>query len=65
LCLTGGSDSKLKLWDLRQRRCIRDYGGNDVYDTADIDYKEFHKDSIWKIEPSENFDTCFTGGRDG
>jgi len=29
LCLTGGSDSKMKLWDLRQRKCIRDYGGND------------------------------------
>ena len=33
--------------------------------TLIVDYKEFHKDSIWKIEPSENFDTCFTGGRDG
>jgi WD40 repeat protein len=28
LCLTGGSDNKMKLWDLRQRKCIRDYGGN-------------------------------------
>jgi hypothetical protein len=65
LCLKGCSDSKLKLWDLRQRRCIRDYGGSDVYDTADVDYKEFHKDSIWNIEPSDSFDTCFTGGRDG
>jgi hypothetical protein len=65
LCLTGGSDTKLKLWDLRQRRCIKEYGGNNIYDTSDIDYSEFHKDSIWKIEPNENFDACFTGGRDG
>jgi WD40 repeat protein len=29
LCLTGGSDCKLKLWDLRNKKCIGDYGGND------------------------------------
>lgn len=25
----------------------------------------FHSDSIWAIEPTKSFDTCYTGGRDG
>ena len=25
----------------------------------------FHTDSIWAIEPTKSFDTCYTGGRDG
>lgn len=58
LCLTGGADGKLKLWDLRQRRAIKDYG-EDEFDS-------FHDDSIWHIQPiNSNFDSVFTGGRDG
>jgi len=49
LCLTGGSDSKLKLWDLRNRKCIKDYGGYDA-DLAMMDLEIFHEDSIWTIE---------------
>lgn len=63
LCLTGGSDCQLKLWDLRQRKCIRDYGGNEG--EMPMDYGMFHNDSIWAIEPTKTFDTCYTGGRDG
>lgn len=66
LCLTGGSDGRLKLWDLRQRRCISDYGGAEDDDEFGATTKpSFHTDSIWNIEPSSTFDTCFTGGRDG
>ena len=59
LCLTGGSDGKLKLWDLRLRKVINEYGDDDG-----LGY-DCHDDSIWTIAPNENFDTCFTGGRDG
>jgi WD40 repeat protein len=64
LCLTGGSDCKMKLWDLRQRKCIRDYGGNDD-DLPMVDWGLFHSDSIWSIEPNSTFEQCFSGGRDG
>ena len=64
LCLTGGSDCQLKLWDLRQRKCIRDYGGNEGEMPA-AEFGMFHNDSIWAIEPTRTFDTCYTGGRDG
>jgi WD40 repeat protein len=63
LCLTGGSDQKLKLWDLRQKRCIRDYGGDDEDDDALSG--PFHTDSIWCVERTSTFEACFTGGRDG
>lgn len=58
LCLTGGADCKLKLWDLRQKRCIRDYGSPD-------DDSSFHSNSIWSICPTSTFEACFTGGKDG
>jgi WD repeat-containing protein 48 len=64
LCLTGGSDCMLKLWDLRQRKCIRDYGGNDG-DVPAIDWGLFHYDSVWTIEPNTSFESCYSGGRDG
>lgn len=64
LCLTGGSDCMLKLWDLRMRKCIGDYGGNEG-DVPYIEWGMFHSDSIWTIEPTQTFETCFTGGRDG
>lgn len=60
LCLTGGSDNKLKLWDLRQKRCIRDYGGQDNYEQG-----SYHTNSIWSICPTSTFEACFTGGKDG
>lgn len=63
LCLTGGSDSKMKLWDLRQRKCIRDYGGEE--DDIMIELGLFHTDSIWTIEPNSTFEQCYSGGRDG
>ena len=63
LCLTGGSDSKMKLWDLRQRKCIRDYGGSDDDLMAELGL--FHSDSIWSIEPNSTFESCYSGGRDG
>lgn len=33
-------------------------------DDGDFD-QMFHSDSIWAIEPTKSFDTCYTGGRDG
>lgn len=51
----------LKLWDLRQRKCIREFSNGE--DELDEDY--FHVDSIWAIQPNASFDSCFTGGRDG
>lgn len=59
LCLTGGTDSKLKLWDLRQLRCIRDYGNDEENPSL------FHSNSIWSICPTSTFESCFTGGKDG
>jgi len=63
LCLTGGSDYQMKLWDLRQRKCVRDYGADDEELQTEPD--EFHTDSIWDIKANSTFDSCFTGGRDG
>lgn len=61
LCLTAGADCKLKLWDLRQRRCIRDYGG----DSDALASGGFHTNSIWQICPTSSSEACFTGGKDG
>ena len=52
------------MWDLRQRKCIRDYGGNDG-DVPAVEWGLFHYDSIWTVEPTSTFESCFTGGRDG
>tara|TARA_B110000285_G_C15123335_1_gene618612 strand:+ start:949 stop:1062 length:114 start_codon:yes stop_codon:yes gene_type:complete len=37
----------MKLWDLRQRKCLRDYGGDDEEFEGDLE--NFHTDSIWDI----------------
>jgi len=46
MCVTAGSDQMLKLWDLRQRRCIRDFFNDDEFDRD-----TFHVDSIRTITP--------------
>mmetsp|Transcript_11822 Transcript_11822/g.19982 ORF Transcript_11822/g.19982 Transcript_11822/m.19982 type:complete len:893 (-) Transcript_11822:38-2716(-) len=64
LLLSGGSDCKLRLWDLRMRKCIRDYGGTDG-DFPVAEWGNYHSDSIWTVNPTSSFESCFTGGRDG
>ena len=53
----------MKLWDLRQRKCIRDYGSDE--DELEIGDDYFHTDSIWDIKANSHFDAAFTCGRDG
>ena len=57
--MSGGSDNKLKLWDLRQLRCVRDYENDEE------GLSLFHTNSIWSIYPTSTFEACFTGGKDG
>ena len=33
ICFTASSDRKIKLWDLRQRKCMRDYGDDQIVDS--------------------------------
>ena len=53
----------MKLWDLRQRKCLKNYGGDD--DELDTGEDMFHTDSIWDIQTNSHFDSAFTCGRDG
>lgn len=50
--LSGSSDSTVKLWDLRQERCIRSFDS-------------WSSTSVWAIAPDRDFDTFVSGGRDG
>ncbi len=50
--LSGGTDSTVKLWDLRQERCIRSFDS-------------MTSDSVWAIAADRDFDSFVSGGRDG
>jgi hypothetical protein len=53
----------MKLWDLRQRKCLKDYGGDD--EELGVEDNLFHTDSIWDIQANSHFDQAYTCGRDG
>ncbi|KAD0637534.1 hypothetical protein E3N88_43948 [Mikania micrantha] len=49
-CLSGSSDSMIRLWDLGQQRCVHSYA--------------VHTDSVWALASSPNFSHVYSGGRD-
>jgi WD repeat-containing protein 48 len=52
LLLSGSSDSTVRLWDLRQQRCVRTFDSHPA-------------DSVWALDTPRSFDTFVSGGRDG
>lgn len=51
MCLSGSSDHSLRLWDLRQRNCLKQW--------------RHHEDSVWAIACDTDWNTVLTAGRDG
>ncbi|CAI7858209.1 unnamed protein product, partial [Closterium sp. NIES-53] len=49
-CLSGSSDSIIRLWDLGQQRCVHSYA--------------VHTDSVWAVAANEEFTRVYSGGRD-
>jgi WD repeat-containing protein 48 len=47
LCLSGGSDHTIRLWDLGQQRCVQTYS--------------VHSDSVWALVPDASFSRVFSG----
>jgi hypothetical protein len=47
LCLSGGSDSTFRLWDLGQQRCVQTYS--------------VHSDSVWALLPDASFSRVYSG----
>lgn len=52
LLLSGSSDATVRLWDLRQQRCLRTYDSHP-------------SDSVWALDALRSFETFVSGGRDG
>ncbi|ONM34033.1 Transducin/WD40 repeat-like superfamily protein [Zea mays] len=49
-CLSGSSDSMIRLWDLGQQRCVHSYA--------------VHTDSVWALATTHSFGHVYSGGRD-
>ncbi|MBA0710068.1 hypothetical protein Golax_025067, partial [Gossypium laxum] len=49
-CLSGSSDSMIRLWDLGQQRCVHSYA--------------VHTDSVWALASTPTFGHVYSGGRD-
>ncbi|KAM3255653.1 hypothetical protein ACQJBY_043032 [Aegilops geniculata] len=49
-CLSGSSDSMIRLWDLGQQRCVHSYA--------------VHTDSVWALASTPSFGHVYSGGRD-
>ncbi|KAA3468649.1 WD repeat-containing protein 48-like isoform X2 [Gossypium australe] len=49
-CLSGSSDSMIRLWDLGQQRCLHSYA--------------VHTDSVWALASTPTFGHVYSGGRD-
>ncbi|KAK4529752.1 hypothetical protein CCYA_CCYA02G0609 [Cyanidiococcus yangmingshanensis] len=52
VCLSGGSDGVVRLWDIRQQRCLSAF-------------HHVHNDSVWAIETPPSFAWFLSGSRDG
>jgi WD repeat-containing protein 48 len=52
LLLSGSSDMTVRLWDVRQQRCLRTYDSHPG-------------DSVWALDAPRSFETFVSGGRDG
>lgn len=50
MCISGGADNSIKLWDLRHQRCVATYTP--------------HSDSVWSLTPDAEFSKVYSGGRD-
>jgi WD40 repeat protein len=51
LCLSASTDCSVRLWDVRQRRCVRVF--------------ESHAASVWSLSVDPRFETFVSGDRDG
>jgi WD repeat-containing protein 48 len=52
LLLSGSSDGTVRMWDLRQQRCMRTYDAHS-------------SDSVWALDAPRAFESFISGGRDG
>lgn len=52
MLLSGSSDATVRLWDLRQQRCVRAFDSHQT-------------DSVWALDAPRAFESFISGGRDG
>lgn len=62
MCSSVSSDNTLRLWDISQRKCFRVYKHDSKSQNEQM---QFHKDSVWCMDVSSNFQYVYTGGKDG
>ena len=50
-CLSGSSDGTVRLWSLGQQRCVETF--------------RMHEEGVWALAVDEEFNTFYSGGKEG
>ena len=62
VCISTGSDCTLKMWDIRNRLCIKTTEGERGIQRK---FSSYHRETITSLDVNFEEDLAFTGGRDG